>query len=494
MAGVIWMADAMELTILSIVSPEVRCMWDLSSYQEAFITTIVFVGMGLSSSWWGGVCDKFGRKTGLLLCAAWTTYFGFISALSPNYTWLLILRFFTGFGIGGAPQAVTLYSEFLPMKTRSRCIMAIETFWAIGTVFEVFLALIIMPTLGFRWLLAVSAFPLVIVLLAFNYLPESARFNQARGRTDLAQQTLEYLARANGKRLPSVGLKPITKTLTQQAQNQSTSTTTTAVGSSTAHPSQESTHVQENNNGLNSLFQDPMLKRTTIYLWMIWFQCSFAYYGLVLLSTSLFKDADNTYGANNNYPNDIIGLNNENTCPADFKEECSLSCKTLDEKDYSDLLWVTLSEFPGLLITLLLLELFGRKTTMAVTYFGFGISALCVIAADSRQALTFFLFSARALISGGFQAAYVYTPEVYPTKIRALALGSCSGMARLGALITPFVAQVLVENNKFLAIVVYAVLALFAAVCALMLPIETKGRKMTDENSETRNSTQMQLS
>lgn len=34
------------------------------------------------------------------------------------------------------------------------------------------------------------------------------------------------------------------------------------------------------------------------------------------------------------------------------------------------------------------------------------------------------------------------TLQVYPTATRALGLGTSSGMARVGALITPFVAQV----------------------------------------------------
>ena len=32
--------------------------------------------------------------------------------------------------------------------------------------------------------------------------------------------------------------------------------------------------------------------------------------------------------------------------------------------------------------------------------------------------------------------------QVYPTSMRAVGLGACSGMARIGAIITPFVAQV----------------------------------------------------
>ncbi len=56
--------------------------------------------------------------------------------------------------------------------------------------------------------------------------------------------------------------------------------------------------------------------------------------------------------------------------------------------------------------------------------------------------LTIFLFIIRAFATGVFQAIYVYTPEVYPTRVRAFALGVCSAAARLGAISTPYIAQV----------------------------------------------------
>lgn len=49
---------------------------------------------------------------------------------------------------------------------------------------------------------------------------------------------------------------------------------------------------------------------------------------------------------------------------------------------------------------------------------------------------------ARGVIAGLFQAAYVYTPEVYPTSLRSVGVGGCSALARLGAMCTPYVAQV----------------------------------------------------
>lgn len=37
-----------------------------------------------------------------------------------------------------------------------------QVFWAIGTVFEVVLAVFVMPSLGWRWLLILSAVPLLL--------------------------------------------------------------------------------------------------------------------------------------------------------------------------------------------------------------------------------------------------------------------------------------------------------------------------------------------
>lgn len=130
------MADAMEMMILTILAPALHCDWWLSSWQLALLTTIVFCGMMLSSTMWGNICDKYGRKTvlqdctcrpdvqGLILCTGITFYFGLLSSLAPTYIWLLALRGLTGFGIGGVAQSVTLYTEFLPMTSRAKLVDA----------------------------------------------------------------------------------------------------------------------------------------------------------------------------------------------------------------------------------------------------------------------------------------------------------------------------------------------------------------------------------
>lgn len=123
------------------------------------------------------------------------------------------------------------------------------------------------------------------------------------------------------------------------------------------------------------------LRRTTLLLWFIWYvphalaspercylhlpfiksfiyicyrmACAFCYYGLVLMSTELF------------------GGELDLTSPEELRE-----CRPLQTNDYLDLLWTTLAEFPGIFITIYIIEKCGRKKTMA---FQFLLYAGCVV-------------------------------------------------------------------------------------------------------------------
>ena len=64
--------------------------------------------------------------------------------------------------------------------------------------------------------------------------------------------------------------------------------------------------------------------------------------------------------------------------------------------------------------------------------------------------------------------------------MRAVGLGTCSAMARTGAIITPFVAQVLLKLSPYLAISIYGTVALLASIACLLLPVETKGRELKE--------------
>lgn len=427
--GLCWMADSMEMTILSILSPALHCHWHISRYQQALTTTIVFLGMMISSTFWGNLSDKYGRKTALTLCAYLLFWYGLLSALAPNFTWLLVLRGLVGFAIGCVPQSVTLYAEFLPTKQRAKCVVLLDCFWALGACMEVLLALFIMPTLGWKWLLALSTAPLLAFAICCPWLPESARYHVACGQQDKALETLQTIAKDNGKPMLLGRL----------------------VVEETTSPSHR---------GRLSDLLGPDLRKTSLLLWFIWLTSAFCYYGLVLMTTELFEGSQNT---------------------SNRIETCSADCRELTTTDYIDLLWTTLAEFPGILVTIFIIERFGRKKTMTVQHIVFAVCVFFILlATQERVLLTIILFAARGIIAGVFQAAYVYTPEVYPTPLRSVGVGSCSAMARLGAMITPYVAQVLVKSSLPLAISVYGVAALMAAVASHFLPYETRGKEMRE--------------
>lgn len=79
-----------------------------------------------------------------------------------------------------------------------------------------------------------------------------------------------------------------------------------------------------------------------------------------------------------------------------------------------------------------------------------------------------------------FQTMYVYTPEVYPTKVRGVGIGVLYSIARIGTIFTPYIAQVLFETSDYATISLYGFSSLVLIIHALLLPVETKGKPLRD--------------
>ncbi|CAB4067259.1 Putative transporter svop-1,Synaptic vesicle 2-related protein [Lepeophtheirus salmonis] len=393
--GLCWMSDSMEMMVLSILSPALHCEWGIDQMGQAFLTTVVFIGMMGSAMFWGKVSDTYGRKTALILAA------GFMSCV--------------GFNIGCVPQAVTLFAEFLPTKQRGKCVVLLDCFWALGACLTVVLAAWIMPSTGnWRLFLALTSVPpIIFVVLALIWLPESARYNAAIGKTDKALKTLQKIASDNGVQMIRGRLIV------------------------------DDVHL--NSYEVRGRFSDLLksdLRMTSIILWLIWMTGSFVYYGIVFMTTELFETPD------------IVSL-----------------CRSTNTQ--------SLAEFPGIMITIFLVERFERKNTLALEFFLLTAS-LCLLfrCSGDRTYITGVLFFVRGIGSGVFQAAYLYTPEVYPTILRSVGLGTCSGMARFGAMLTPYVAQVLVKKYYISAISIYVTVAAMATIGSLFLPAEKRGKEL----------------
>ena len=136
--------------------------------------------MMFGSLTFGIIADKYGRRRVIVTSAILNTLFGIFTAFAPNYYWLLVARILVGFALSGAAQGYikiifkrekktliyfssTLMLEYLPSTNRATIIIFIELFWSLGSIFEYVMAMIIIPTYGWRLLTALSALPISIV-------------------------------------------------------------------------------------------------------------------------------------------------------------------------------------------------------------------------------------------------------------------------------------------------------------------------------------------
>lgn len=439
MCSAIWVADAMEMMMLSFLSPALTCEWSLDNQQKAFISTVVFVGMCCGAPFWGWVDDAYGRRFGYFASVIFTFVAGMSSAASTSYHMLLMCRGLVGFGVSGSHVCVTLFSEFLPISWRAWGVLMVGTFWAVGAVFEALLALAVMPGsdphAGWRILLVLSAVPLVLLLLFSPWLPESPRWDLLRGDPDRAERTLRRAAAFNGVSLPPGQLV--------------------------------APHREEGTDGQVSELLRPPLRTTTLLLFPLWLVTAGTYYGVVLLNTELFQlEAEGKRCA-------TAGSAAETPAPEG-------GCAMLAEEDYRDAVVDAFAELPGLFAMWMLVDSAGRRRTMAMAYAACGICLGALAMCWKREVENGWIFGARGAASGVFQVIFLYTPEVYPTRVRARALGICSSFSRVGGMLTPFLSEVLLPVSSYLALGAYAVFCLAAATIALCLPIETAGRAMTD--------------
>lgn len=61
-AGMGWVAEAMEVMLLSFLGPVVRQEWNVSPLDESLLSSVVFAGMVTGACSWGFVSDRYGRR------------------------------------------------------------------------------------------------------------------------------------------------------------------------------------------------------------------------------------------------------------------------------------------------------------------------------------------------------------------------------------------------------------------------------------------------
>lgn len=145
---------------------------------------------------------------------------------------------------------------------------------------------IVMPKLGWRWLLAFSSLPSFLLLLFYQSTPESPRYLCLQGRTSDAAIILEKIAHRNRTNLPP-GI--LVSSHSYDFEEQGTAVEDVHLLSPTqtkVETSQATTSSMVAFSPLLKLLSRELLL-STLLLWVVFFGNAFSYYGLVLLTTEL---------------------------------------------------------------------------------------------------------------------------------------------------------------------------------------------------------------
>ena len=117
-------AEGVEMACLGFITTEIAKDWNISPEDLVFAHMAILVGILIGSLVAGVLSDTIGRRKSLLLMFTFATIGMGVSYFIANMTQLVILRFLTGFGAGGAlPIAIALVAEYVPHKYRNMLVV-----------------------------------------------------------------------------------------------------------------------------------------------------------------------------------------------------------------------------------------------------------------------------------------------------------------------------------------------------------------------------------
>ncbi|OLZ68870.1 MFS transporter [Streptomyces sp. IMTB 2501] len=188
--------DGYILSIIGVALPLITHDFNLGSTMSGLIGSASLIGMFVGGLVFGHVTDRIGRQKVYL---ADITAFILLSAaqyFAPDPWTLTLLRFAMGIAIGADfAIAGTIASEFAPRRSRGPLLVVMVTMWSVGAATAYVVGWLMMRSGhdDWRWMMASSAVPAVLILLLRFGTPESPRWLMNQGRTEDARQVVRQM-------------------------------------------------------------------------------------------------------------------------------------------------------------------------------------------------------------------------------------------------------------------------------------------------------------
>ncbi|EJL89976.1 MFS transporter [Pantoea sp. GM01] len=194
--------------------------------DQAAFASATFLGLFVGASLLAPYADRFGRRLTFMCALAWYGVFSLLMAFQQSAEMIILFRFLVGIGLGVELVTIDTYlSEWVPAHLRSRA-FAFSFFIQFLSVPAVALMSwwlvpqTILNLEGWRWVVIAGAVCSLVIWLIRKNLPESARWLAQQGRHQEAHQVLSAMEQRCGISSPLPPLVGEGRDGGQQATNQ----------------------------------------------------------------------------------------------------------------------------------------------------------------------------------------------------------------------------------------------------------------------------------
>jgi MFS transporter, putative metabolite:H+ symporter len=418
--------DGMDSAVVAFLLPSTQQVWNLDNAHLGLIGSATPFGFLFGATLAGLLGDRIGRKKIMMYALGFYAVFSVLGAFAPNYEVFLAARVLAGAGAGAESAIIAPYlSEFVPAARRGWFVGALAGFFSFGFVMAALIGRFVVPTFDDGWRIAqlITALPIVMLLWWRRVLPESPRYLLQNGRHAEAEAVVADL---------------------EQRVEKATGLPLPPVADAAARPVAATPKV----NLLNAMkfLWAPAMARRTAVIWLVWFVITFSYYGFFSWIPTLLVQRGITV-----------------------------------TRSFEFSLIIYLAQIPGYFSAAWLSEKLDRKNTIAIYLAGSAVSAFWlsqmgdpIMITVAGAVLSFFL-------NGTYAGVYSYTPEVFPTWIRATGTGLASAFGRVGSILAPTIIGLTAASLGFAGVfgMTTAVLTV-GVVCVMVFGLSTAGRTLED--------------
>jgi MFS transporter, putative metabolite:H+ symporter len=413
--------DGYTVLAIAYAMPVLVREWHLTPHQIGMIFSAGYLGQLVGAIFFGWLAERVGRLRVLLFTIVLFVAMDSACLFAWGATSMIVFRFLQGIGTGGeVPVASAYINEYIGAERRGRFFLLYEAMFLVGLVGAGLIGYLLVPTFGWRAMFIVGLVPATLMIPLRWFMSESPRWLASQGRFQEAEKIvsrLEESARAGGRTL--------------------------------AEPTPVATISESiTKSNWRDLFSGIYLKRT-LTIWTLWFCAYVVANGTITWLPTLYRQT--------------------------FKLPLSTSLQNG--------LLTSLGGVAAAVICALLIDRVGRKRWYVFAFLGATVPlfALTALGATSANQVLLLAGLAYAIVQTVTFSLYLYSAEIYPTRLRAIGTGLGSAWLRLGSSAGPIlVGWVIASLGIQYVFGIFACVLFVAAVVTALFATETKGRVLEE--------------